>query len=112
MPKEPMRVDMSDLQDGSFAVLRPTVPWGLMRRASQYGDKNWGDFLDLAIKLLVVEWSVRDDEDNPLGVPRELPDGGLEDVDARIVARIATAVNGLLEQASPDPNSRSASSTS
>lgn len=97
-------VDLSEIQPGASATIRDTVPWGLLKRFASAGE----DAVDEMVKRMVTEWHVLDAAGNPLPHPK---DADLDEVDARIVGKIASAASETVQAQTPKEIASSSTSS-
>lgn len=107
----PIHVDLSDIQPGEWAELRP-APWGLLKEATKIEDGDWLAFSEHAVSRLVTRWSVHLPDGREAPLPRELTTAQRDDLDARIMLRLSARAGSLLRDAKTDPNSDADSSAS
>lgn len=88
------RVDLSEFQEGGYAVLRTRLTWGAAKRMGQ-AQLAGMDAVDAMLAALVCEWHVMGNEGEPLPLPRDLPPGALDELDATIVAKVSTAAQAI-----------------
>jgi hypothetical protein len=107
-----IRVDLGEFQAGAYALVRGTVPWGLAQRLAEAESLSPVQFIDLALRQMVEEFGMRGRDGEPLPPPRDMSDAQIDALDARVVARLATAIREVLSSLAPSPNAESASSIS
>lgn len=105
------RIDLSDIQPGAWAELRP-APWGLLKEAVGVKQQDWVPFTERAIGRVVTGWNVQLPDGTVAPLPKDLVDAQRDDLDARIMLRLSAKVGSLLRDSQPDPNAGGASSAS
>lgn len=103
------RIDLGDVQEGAYAVVRQEVPYGFARAARKLGQEDMADRLDLYLRSVVKEWSIRDVDGKPVPPPEQLTVEILDTIPASIVARLVPSQQ--VPQEAEDPNSSGGASS-
>ena len=104
-----MRLDLSALQPGAYAVLRDRATWGLMKKvqanlnAESDTVKDPVQFADDMLQGLVTEWSVKDDDGMLVPLPKLATPDQIDNIAAEIIGHVLQAARKVLSSGAPDP---------
>lgn len=106
------RVDLSRIQEGAWAEVRTSAPYGMAREAQALPAEERGSRLDVMLRWMVSAWSLCDVDGHALGAPRALTQEQWDLVPTDAVAAIlaATAQSAPAPE-TPDPNVSGAASS-
>lgn len=113
-----MRIDLSTLQPGAYAVLRDRATWGFVKRVQANVDPGTGSvkdttrFADDLLSGLVTEWNVKDENGMLVPVPKDATAEQLDNVAGSIIGRVLEGARDVLAESAPDPNTTPSSSSS
>ncbi len=104
------RVDLSAAQDGAYALLRTSLPYGFAREARRLGDDERVERADVIIRWLVKRWNLRDVDGGDLPPPQQVQESDVDLIPAEAINAIVSAAFNKDGEAE-DPNSPAAASS-
>ncbi len=105
------RIDLGEAQEGAFAIIRSSLPYGFAREARKLGEDERDERADIIIRWLVKQWNLLDVDGGNLPPPQQVQSADLDLIPAEAVAAIVRAAFPAKAQEAEDPNSPSAASS-
>lgn len=104
-----MRLDLSPLQPGAYAVLRERATYGLLKKVQANVDtesdtvKDPALFADDMLQGLVIEWNVKDEDGLLVPLPKLATPEQIDNIAAEIIGKVLEAARKVLSAGTPDP---------
>lgn len=105
------RIDLGHVQEGAYATVRTSLPYGLAREVRKLDEGEREERADVIIRWIVKQWRLSDVDGTALPPPQQVQEQHIDLIPADAVAAIVQAAFAAKAEQPEDPNSPSGGSS-